>query len=173
MRSLTLLLCVLSFSALAVAGCGSDETASSADSVVPAGAVMYGEVTLAPEGDQQKALDTLVAKFPGQGSLGDRIRGVLDDALAEARPLSYENDVEPWLGDQAGFFLEGAGRDGEPGAAMIATDDEDAAREALEKAVKGDSRSAATTTWTTSSPIRTTRRAGWSTASWCSAPSAR
>ena len=143
MRSLTLLLCVLSFSALAVAGCGSDETASSADSVVPAGAVMYGEVTLAPEGDQQKALDTLVAKFPGQGSLGDRIRGVLDDALAEAdRPLSYENDVEPWLGDQAGFFLEGAGRDGElqSGAAMIATDDEDAAREALEKAVKGDSR---------------------------------
>jgi Protein of unknown function (DUF3352) len=143
MRTLTLLLCVLSLSALAVAGCGSDETASSADSVVPAGAVMYGEVTLAPDGDQQKALDTLVAKFPGQGSLGDRIRGVLDDALAEAdRPLSYKNDVEPWLGDQAGFFLQGVGRDGElqSGAAMIATDDEDAAREALEKAVKGDSR---------------------------------
>ena len=139
MRSLTLLLCVLSLSAVAIAGCGSDGTASSADSVAPAGAVMYGEVTLAPEGGQKQALDTLVAKFPGEGSLGTRIRGVLEDALAEAdQPLSYEKDVEPWLGDEAGFFVQGAQLDS--GAAMIAADDEDAARDALEKAVKGDSR---------------------------------
>jgi Protein of unknown function (DUF3352) len=143
MRSLTVLVCVLSLSAVAVAGCGSGDTASSADSVVPAAAVMYGEVELAPEGGQQKALNTLVAKFPGEGSLGNRIRGLLDDALAEAdRPLSYKNDVEPWLGDQAGFFVAGVGNDGDlqSGAVMVATDDEDASREALEKAVKGDSR---------------------------------
>ena len=139
MRSLTLLLCVLSLSAVAIAGCGSAGTASSADSVAPAGAVMYGEVSLSPEGGQKQALDTLVAKFPGEGSLEKRIRGVLEDALAEAdQPLSYEKDVEPWLGDEAGFFVQGAQLDS--GAAMIAADDEDAAREALEKAVKGDSR---------------------------------
>ncbi len=139
MRSLTLLLCGLSLSAVAIAGCGSAGTASSADSVAPAGVVMYGEVSLSPEGGQKQALDTLVAKFPGEGSLEKRIRGVLEDALAEAdQPLSYEKDVEPWLGDEAGFFVQGAQLDS--GAAMIAADDEDAAREALEKAVKGDSR---------------------------------
>jgi hypothetical protein len=143
MRPLTLLVTVLSLFAVAVAGCGNDEAASSADSLVPAAAVMYGEMTLAPDGDQQKAIDTIVSRFPGEGSAGERIRGLVEDALAESdTPLSYKNDVEPWLGDEAGFFVSAPSGDGEleSGAVMIAADDEDAARDAFEKAVKGDSR---------------------------------
>ncbi len=143
MRSLTVLFTVLSLSAVAVAGCGNSESASSADSIAPSGAVMYGEMTLAPDGDQKEAIDTIVSRFPGEGSAGERIRALVEDALAESdTPLSYRNDVEPWLGDEAGFFVSGPGRDGQlqSGAVMIAADDEDAARETLEKAVKGDSR---------------------------------
>jgi hypothetical protein len=143
MRALTVLLTFLFLSAVAVAGCGNSESASSADSIAPSGAVMYGEMTLAPDGDQKEAIDTIVSRFPGEGSAGERIRALVEDALAESdTPLSYKNDVEPWLGDEAGFFVSEPGRDGQfqSGAVMIAADDEDAARETLEKAVKGDSR---------------------------------
>ena len=55
---------------------------------------------------------------------------------AELRPLeiNFEDDIEPWLGDQIGFFLMPQ----QPGdqasaAALVATTDEDAAAETLEK----------------------------------------
>ena len=102
-------------SAIAVAtGCGNgSSSASGAASLAPAGAVVYGEATLDPSDDQQAAIDALIEKFPGEGSAGERIRGLLEKAFSESDiGLSYAKDIEPWLGDQAGFFVSSL----EPGA---------------------------------------------------------
>ena len=137
MRKLALLLAALSIAALIAVGCGKDEAASSASSLAPATSLIYGEVTLKPEGDQKEAVDTIVSKFPGGGSAGDRLHVLIDKALKESSgpPLSYKDDIEPWLGEDAAFFVSGANM--AQGAALIAAHDEDAAREALEKSAEG------------------------------------
>ncbi len=137
MRNLALLLSCLAVAALAAVGCGRDEAASTSTSLVPEGAVVYGEAQLQPGGDEQKAIDQLLAKFPGNlanGGIGDLIEKGLTESDA---PISYDKDVKPWLGDDAAFFLIGRGSDLENGAALVATEDEDAARETLEKSFEG------------------------------------
>lgn len=136
MRKLVLLLAVVSIAVLAAVGCGKDEAASGASSLAPAASVIYGEVTLKPEGDQKEAVDTVVSKFPGQGSAGDRLQGLVDKALEDSEAgISYKDDVEPWLGDEAAFFV--TGRNLDQNVALLAADDEDKAREALEKSAEG------------------------------------
>jgi hypothetical protein len=108
---------------VAAVGCGSDDGSSSSEAaaVAPGVSVMYGEVTLQPEGEQKAAVEDLVTKFPGEGSAGDRIQRLLETLFAEAETqLSYRQDVEPWLGDEAAFFISGLPSDGdEPDAALL------------------------------------------------------
>ena len=139
MRKLALLLAVVSIPVLVALGCGRDEAASSATSLAPAGSLAYGEVDLEPSGDQQQAIEALVAKFPGEGSAGERLRSLIEKGLRDSdAPISFEKDVEPWLGDSAAFFVRGA--EGQSSAALIATTDEDASRDALEQAFEGKAR---------------------------------
>jgi hypothetical protein len=142
MRKLLLTLAAVSTLALAAAGCGSEEEAASgASQLGPAGAVMYGETTLAPEGDQKEAIDSILAKFPGGGQAGDKLKELIEKGLRESdAPITYKEDIEPWLGDEAAFFASSIGADNEPSAAvgLIAADDEDKALEALEKSAEGD-----------------------------------
>ncbi len=141
MRKLVLILAVLSTMAVVAAGCGNEEqSASSATELVPAGALMYGEATLKPEGDQKEAVDSILAKFPGGGQAGDKLKEMIEKGLRESdAPLSFKEDIEPWLGDEAAFFATSVGSDDEPkaGVGLIATDDEDKAAEALEKSAEG------------------------------------
>src|SRR5918998_1133684 len=142
MRKLILTLLVLSAAAVAIAGCGSEnEAASGASELIPARAVFYGEATLRPEGDQKEAVDAILAKFPGGGQAGDKLKELIDKALRESdAPVSFNDDIEPWLGDEAAFFASGMGGDGQfkAAAALVATEDEDAALEAVEKTGEGE-----------------------------------
>jgi Protein of unknown function (DUF3352) len=142
-RLLLLVLALLSCSAVvAAAGCGSDGASSSgAASLAPAGSLVYGEVALSPSGGQGRALEDLVARFPGEGSAGDRIQSLMEKLFTEAEtPLSYREDVEPWLGDEAAFFVSNVRPEGDDAdaALLVATEDEDATVAAIEKA--GDAR---------------------------------
>jgi hypothetical protein len=141
MRKLLLTIAVLSVTALPVAGCGGDEqSASSAAELAPAGAAMYGEATLKPEGDQKKAVDAILAKFPGGGQAGEKLKEAIEKGLRESDAgITFKDDIEPWLGDQAAFFASGMKPTGqfEAAAAMIATEDEDKARETLDKSAEG------------------------------------
>jgi hypothetical protein len=134
----TVLITAIAFAA----GCGNSGSSSSdAASLAPAGSLLYGEATLRPEGDQKAAIDDLVAKFPGEGSAGDRIGRWLEMLVAESDSgLSYEQDIEPWLGDEAAFFISAVSPSGEEADAafLVATEDEDATVDAIEKA--GDTR---------------------------------
>jgi hypothetical protein len=139
MRKLALLVALVSIPVLVALGCGNDEGASSATSLAPAGSVLYAEVDLDPAGDQKQAIDELIGKFPGEGSAGERLRSLVEKGLRESdAPITFEKDVEPWLGDSAAFFITDAEKGA--GAALIATDDEDAARDAIEKSFEGDAR---------------------------------
>jgi Protein of unknown function (DUF3352) len=141
MRPLSLALTVVALAILPLLGCGNDEAATSATSLAPAGSVVYAEVALDPEGDQQKAVDAIVSKFPGQGGAGERLRGLIEQGLRESdAPLSFEDDIEPWLGDEAAFFATGAlnGGDLQNAAVLLATDDEDASRDAVDKSFRDD-----------------------------------
>ena len=139
MRKLALLVALVSIPVLVALGCGKDEAASSATSVAPAGSLIYAEVDLDPSGNQKQAIDDLIDKFPGEGSAGERLRSLVEKGLRESdAPITFEDDVEPWLGDSAAFFITDANNGA--GAALIATDDEDAARDAIEKSFEGDAR---------------------------------
>lgn len=124
------------------AGCGNDGSSSSsgAAALAPAGAVLYGEATLDPSDDQQAAIDSLIEKFPGEGSASERLRGLLAKAFSESGTgLSYTEDIEPWLGDQAGFFVSSFTPGGDTSAALlVATDDEGKAQDAIEKAANAN-----------------------------------
>ena len=142
MRKLLLTLVVVSIAALVAIGCGKqDQAASGASELVPAGSVMYGEATLKPEGDQKEAIDAILAKFPGGGQAGDKLKDLIEKGLRESdAPVSFKEDIEPWLGDEAAFFIASigpTGQDPQSAAGLIATDDEDEARAALEKSAEG------------------------------------
>ena len=125
---------------VAATGCGSDRSAASSPSaIVPAGSFVYAEATLHPSADQQAAIESLISKFPGEGSAQERIRGLLEKAVSKSDlGLSYSKDIEPWLGDSAGFFVSSVSLGHEQAAgAVIATDDEDAAQAAIDKAKGG------------------------------------
>src|SRR5215207_8318615 len=142
MRKLIVLLAAVSIAALAALGCGKDDQAASgAAELVPAGSVMYGEATLKPDGDQKEAIDTILAKFPGGGQAGDKLKDLIEKGLRESdAPISFKNDIEPWLGDEAAFFVSSIGKSGDArsAAGLIATEDEDKARDALEKSAEGE-----------------------------------
>ena len=83
MRKLLLTLAAVSIAALVAVGCGKeDEAASGASELVPAGSVIYGEATLKPEGDQKEAIDTILAKFPGGGQAGDKLKDLIEKGAA-------------------------------------------------------------------------------------------
>jgi hypothetical protein len=140
MRPLVLLLAAVSLPVTVAVGCGNDRTASGATTLAPAGSLMYGEIDLDPSGNQKRAIEELVAKFPGEGTAGERLGSLIEKGLDKAdAPISFERDVEPWLGDTAGFFVTGGrgGEDPHSGAVLIAASDEKAARDALAKAIEG------------------------------------
>lgn len=141
-KLLLLIIAALSALALAAAGCGGDEQAASgAVELVPSGAFVYGEATLEPDGDRKQAIDSILSKFPGGGQAGDRLKELIEKGLRESdAPVTFKDDIEPWLGDEVAFFVRGVGRTGEPREAvgLVAADDEDKARAALEKSAEGE-----------------------------------
>ena len=142
MRKLLLTIAVLSAAALPAAGCGSsEEAAAGASELAPASAAFYGEATIRPEGDQKQAVQTILSKFPGGGQAGDKLKELVEKSLQKSDSgLTFKDDIEPWLGDEVGFFASGfeARGDLRAAAGLIATEDEDASREALEKSAEGN-----------------------------------
>src|SRR5919198_3219471 len=109
MRKLLITIAALSAITLPVAGCGGDDqAASSATELVPAGAALYGEATLEPKGDQKAAVDSILAKFPGGGQAGEKLKEAIEKGLRESDAgITFKDDIEPWLGDEAAYFARG------------------------------------------------------------------
>jgi Protein of unknown function (DUF3352) len=104
--------------------------------LTPADAAAFGSLYVQPSNDQKRAIDSLLKKFPQTESFDDTKNMLVELLDAELEPLdiNFEDDIEPWLGDQIGFFVM-AGQTGDQpsAAALIATTDEDAAADTVEK----------------------------------------
>lgn len=131
---------------IALAGCGGGESGSAGDpaSVVPRGAFLYAEAVVDPSGAQEQAARAIIAKFPGEGPPEQRLEKLISDGLRESDEgaLDYAKDVKPWLGDKLAFFTgapaPGGSSNEMPAAIVIATDDDDEARDAIEKSGGSD-----------------------------------
>lgn len=126
-----------------LAACGaSSEGSGDTDpaTLAPPDSPLYVEAVVDPEGEQEGAVDALLARFPELGDPSERIPELIDEALAsEDSSLTYSEDIEPWLGDRIGLFISGytAGEEDADGAVVVATTDEEAARAALDQDLEG------------------------------------
>lgn len=126
--------------ALVAAGCGGDDDASAgADpaTVAPAGAFLYGEVVVRPDGEVEEGASAALRKVLRTDDPGAEIVRLLDETLSEGGDdLTYAEDVEPWLGEKAGGFLVlgATGDDGDPdGAVALAVTDRGALDDLIER----------------------------------------
>jgi hypothetical protein len=100
--------------------------------LVPANSFAYASVFLEPSTQQKMAIEDLLAKTPLKDfdTAAERLKELFDDGLDESG-CTFEEDFEPWIGDQiAGFGIppDSAAVPAE-GAALIAVTDENAARD--------------------------------------------
>ncbi len=89
-----------------------------------------------PQGDQADLLQASFSKLLNTDNPGGFITSRLNRSLA-TRKLSYSKDVAPWLGEDAGLFLDNF-KPNADGAVIVATTDGDAAEAAIAKAADAD-----------------------------------
>lgn len=131
-------LVLLAGGAAAIVARGGDS--AGVETKVPADAVAFVKVSLKPSVEQKAALAQLVSRMGSDGR--ERLESGIDDLLNEMLSesgLTYDDDVRPWIGSQIGIAVRAPGAAGaEPAVVALAvTEDESAARTALEK-IKDD-----------------------------------
>lgn len=129
--------------ALVAAGCGSsDDSGGGTDpaSVAPAGVPVFIDVTIRPEGETKTNIEALAQKIAGVDDLGALIVEELENSASDdGEELDFEKEVEPWLGDGAGIFLqEYEQEDFEGYGAAIQASDEEEARDFVNKQIEAD-----------------------------------
>jgi hypothetical protein len=109
--------------------------------LVPQDAVVYGHIFLDPSMNQKQAIEDILEAFPEAPNF-DEARNELieafDEGLGEV-DMNFEDDIEPWLGDQVGGFSLlpedlASGEEPPPAALLIASDDDDAAQAFIDQA---------------------------------------
>lgn len=91
----------------AVAACGgdsSDDAASNLAKYMPADAFVYMEGSVRPDQETADKVDAIATKLTGTS-----LTETIDSALSQAQEgdITYEADVEPWLGDNLAMYVSG------------------------------------------------------------------
>jgi Protein of unknown function (DUF3352) len=139
---------LVALAALLAAGCGGGDDSGSGDSnaatLAPATAPVFVDFTVRPEGATKANIEELAKKLAGIDDLGDLIVTELENSASEdGDELDFEKEVEPWLGERAGLFLqEYEEEDFEGYGAAVQTEDEDEAREFVDKQLENADESA-------------------------------
>lgn len=133
------LVLLLVFSALLFAACGEDDGAGDADgpdpaTLAPPDPLLYAEAVIRPEGEQAEDLTAALGKLTGGEDVGAALREEIERSIASGGDLSYEDDIEPWLGQTGGVFVTGFSGDEADLAVLVATSDTAATEAAIEKA---------------------------------------
>ena len=125
--------------ALVLAACGGDEESGDEGpdpaTLVPADAPLYFEAVVQPEGEQEEDLNAALGKLLNTDDPGAMIRDAVESEL-EGEGISFSEDVDPWLGQNAGLFLTDFSDEDGNGAAIVAVTDEGAANDFIAKAVE-------------------------------------
>ncbi len=125
--------------ALALAGCGGGSSGGDPASIVPPGVPLFVEVELKPEGDAAANVEALVKKVAGIEDIGQTAAEALEaSAAADKEPLDFAKDVEPWLGNRSGIYLESYdGEEFHSGGTIIETTDTGAAQDFIDERIGG------------------------------------
>lgn len=129
LRALALLL-IAALCALVVSACGGDDPDASPAEIVPAGAPLYFEVTVRPEGDLRADAEAAARTILDNEDPVGELRRLINRFLAEDR-ASLEEDVDPWLGRRVGFVAADFQGDAERFAVIAATEDADEAIDSI------------------------------------------
>jgi hypothetical protein len=109
-RRIGLVLAALLGAALLVAGCGgsSDSGGGEPASLAPADVPFFFEADLTPEGKAGEELDQLADTVLGIEDVSGSIAEQLDEAVVvgKGEKFDYEEEVEPWVGETAGLYLQ-------------------------------------------------------------------
>ena len=143
---LVLISVLAALAAAFAAGCGggSDSGGSSdAATLAPPTAPVFIDFTIRPEGATKTNIEELAKKLAGVNDLGGLIVEELESSVSEdGEEFDFEKEVEPWLGERAGLFLQDyEEEDFEGYGAAIQTEDEDEAREFVDKQVESSDES--------------------------------
>ncbi|HEY0317217.1 MAG TPA: DUF3352 domain-containing protein [Solirubrobacterales bacterium] len=96
--------------ALVIGGCsGGGDSSGGGDpaTLAPVDAPVYVEATVRPEGSLAKNVESLTADVAGITDPGGLIVGMLEsEAESSGEELDFEKEIEPWLGEKAGLFLQ-------------------------------------------------------------------
>jgi Protein of unknown function (DUF3352) len=126
--------------ALAVAGCGGGSGGGGGEpaGVVPKTAPVYLQANLAPDGKTSEALNEVAQTVLGIDNVGEFVAEEIESsALGEGNKVSFEEEIEPWLGEKAGLYLAGYDGDDFHGVGFsIETTDSGEAEEFLEDGIK-------------------------------------
>ena len=132
------LIALLATLVLLVAGCGGDESESSATTgpdpaaVVPADAAVYAQAILRPSDEMEDGVVAAARKVLRVQDPGAELERLIDETLAHSSlpgSPTYARDIEPWLGDRAAVFvLPDRGEEPIAGVAAAVAD-----RDALER----------------------------------------
>src|SRR5690349_5807854 len=144
-RLRALIIGLAALTALFVAGCGGDDGGGSSGDLAgyaPQDTPVYIEGTIRPEGDLKDSVESLAAKV-GINDPGQRIIDEINSEIGsdDGSGMSYEDDIEPWLGDEAAIFLGDFTGSDENTGVIVATSDSNKAQDFLDKIAKlaGDS----------------------------------
>ena len=124
--------------ATVAAACGSSSSSSGSDadpaSLVPAGAPVYAQSVVQPEGARRDDALAAAGKLFRTDDPAGWMRQKIDEALAEEGDgLTWEKDFAPWLGEEAGVWATDLAQDKPTFGVVVASKDADAAKAALQK----------------------------------------
>ena len=115
-------------------GCGGDNDGSEGGlaKLTPPDAPLYFEATLRPSSDQAGAIAAFASRL-GLDDPGAAIAALADESLADSGlPISYSEDVEPWLGGDGAVFVRSFDSSNELDvpdfALLLEAEDEEAAK---------------------------------------------
>lgn len=129
-----LLVLALVAAGLVVAGCGGggggDKGADPAK-IAPKSSIVFVTAQVRPEGNQKEAVDAIGKKVLGVDDPGKRIKGLINQSIKDSESkITYEDDIEPWLGRRAGFAVSSLGSGNRSQvAAILAASDTDKAKD--------------------------------------------
>ena len=133
---------VAAFAAVLLAACGDDSGGggggSDLASLAPADTPVFVQGAVRPEGDLRSNIEDMVDNVAGIDA-GQQIVNQIDSGLAEQN-LTWEDDISPWLGENAAVFISGfEGSEVETGALLVETTDSGAAEDFVAKLAESES----------------------------------
>ncbi len=137
---LLVLLALGAVAALVVAGCGGSSDSGGKDpaEAAPPDSTVFIAGSIKPDGEVAENVEELAQKLAGVDDLGALIAEEIDkETVANGAKIDFEKEIEPLLGEKAGFFLsEYDGDEFNGGGFALQVEDEGEAEDLIEEKSK-------------------------------------